>query len=145
MLIKHLFESSSLKLYRATTEQSRYPGKFWTEFPELANRYAKKTGRTLPRKIETTVVNFSRDDVLDVGNPPEIEKELFIKWFNKYYPDMDIEDAHGPYLYEVLYNGETDFPYPTEIDRQYLKYRGYKAVFFEYEGGEKVNSWFIPN
>jgi|GEM_PF-3808319 len=143
--IYHQIKNNPIQLYRAVTGKiSRYPGKFWTENIQVAKYYSTKTMSKTLRHIEKKILYFEPFEIFDVSLIPIGIDESFNKWFNYNYPDEKINSERGPYLYEVLYNDQTDFIYPTIIDNHYLQEHGYKAVYFEYEGGEKVDTWYIP-
>lgn len=144
-----LTESITRTLYRAKPRTAtRYPGaEYWTEIEELAHRYAKKTKGDKPREVVSATMTFDPNQVLNVTTlDPRTRKALadeFTAWFEENYPDQEIDDDCGPYLWEVFVNGETDFAYPTEVDRRFLKLKGINAVYYETEGGEQVKSWYL--
>ena len=132
-------------LYRATTEKSRYPGKFWTSIKELAARYAGKATGKEQRTVETSVEPPKRAlNVTTLSQADEATRNAlldeFIAWLKTNHPDVDPEDTR---LYDVLSIGESDFAYPTIYDNEYLQGKGYDSVFFAEEGGEPVNTWFV--
>jgi len=132
-------------LYRATTEKSRYPGKFWTNIKTLAERYAGKATGKEQRTVETTVEPPKRAlNVTTLSQADEATRNAqlaeFIAWLKTNYPDVAPEDTR---LYDILAEGESDFAYPTIYDNEYLQSKGYDSVFFAEEGGETVNTWFV--
>lgn len=132
-------------LYRATTEKSRYPGKFWTSIKTLAESYARKATGKEQRTVETTVEPPKRAlNVTTLSQADEATRNAlldeFIAWLKTNHPDVDPEDTR---LYDVLSIGESDFAYPTIYDNEYLQSKGYDSVFFAEEGGEPVNTWFV--
>ena len=136
-------------LYRAVgsavgatkAQAQRYPGTFWSSLKELVTKkYAKVTRRIKQRtKLPKRTLNVT---ALSTVSPESKAAMLadFRAWMARSFPDVDIEDT---YLYEVLANNESDFVFPTEYDNAYLTRKGYDAVFFEREGGEKVNTWYL--
>jgi hypothetical protein len=132
-------------LYRATTEKSRYPGKFWTSIQELADRYLRKATGKEQRAIESTSELPKRAlNVTTLSQADEATRKAmldeFIAWLKTNYPDVAPEDTR---LYDILAEGESDFAYPTIYDNEYLQSKGYDSVFFAEEGGETVNTWFV--
>ena len=132
-------------LYRATTEKSRYPGKFWTNIKTLAERYAGKATGKEQRTVETTVEPPKRAlNVTTLSQADEATRNAqlaeFIAWLKTNHPDVAPEDTR---LYDILAEGESDFAYPTIYDNEYLQSKGYDSVFFAEEGGETVNTWFV--
>jgi hypothetical protein len=125
----------------AKTQLQRYPGTFWSSLKELVTkRYAKVTRRIKQRtKLPKRTLNIT---TLSKASPESksIMLDDFRAWMARSFPDANIEDT---YLYEVLANNESDFVFPTEYDNAYLTRKGYDAVFFEREGGERVDTWYL--
>jgi len=133
------------RLYRASTAQTKYPGKFWTSLVDYASRYLKKGTDREQRTLEETTEFPTRTlNVTALSQAPQTERDAILadlqSWLNKYAPDTPIEDTQ---LYEVLTGETTDFAYPQRSDVNYLKSKGYDSLFFAKEGGEDVNTWFV--
>lgn len=133
------------RLYRASTAQRKYPGKFWTSIADYAKRYLTKGADKEARVLEETTEFPTRTlNVTALSEAPQAEREAILAdlqaWLNKYAPDTPIEDTQ---LYEVLTGETTDFAYPQRSDVSYLKSKGYDSLFFAKEGGEDVNTWFV--
>jgi hypothetical protein len=133
------------RLYRASTAQRKYPGKFWTSIADYAKRYLTKGADREARVLEETTEFPTRTlNVTALSEAPQAEREAILAdlqaWLNKYAPDTPIEDTQ---LYEVLTGETTDFAYPQRPDVNYLKSKGYDSLFFAKEGGEDVNTWFV--
>lgn len=132
----------AVTVYRGVTKNNlarRYPGTYYTENPELAKRYAKQEG-TVHSKVLNPVKTLVIDDII---YNTKFRKELgveFTRFMNANYPDVDITDTQ---LYDNLTSDITDFSYPTKYDNHFLKNLGYDTVKFTYEGGEKVDSWYV--
>ena len=136
---------SAEKLYRASTAQTKYPGKFWTSLVDYANRYLKKGTDREQRALEETTEFPKRTlNVTTLSEASQAERDAiladFQAWLTKNAPNVPIEDTQ---LYEVLVGDTTDFAYPQRADTAYLKSKGYDSLFFAKEGGEDVNTWFV--
>lgn len=140
MKLKDICEG--ITVYRGVTHKNlpkRYPGTYYTENPDLAKRYAKQEG-TVHTKIIDPVNPLVIDRLLDDA---EFRKDLeanLVAFMRKHHPTVDLEDTQ---LYDNMTSGITDFSYPTIYDNQFLKSMGYDSVKFSYEGGERVDSWYI--
>ena len=64
----------------------------------------------------------------------------FIVFIKQRKLDIDLSDTQ---LHDNLKENYTDFAYPTQINVDFLKSLGYDSVYYSYEGGQRVNSWFI--
>jgi len=133
------------RLYRASTAQTKYPGKFWTSIADYAKRYLTKGADREVRTLEETTEFPTRTlNVTELSAAPQAERDAILAdlqaWLNKYAPDTPIEDTQ---LYEVLTGETTDFAFPQRSDVNYLKSKGYDSLFFAKEGGEDVNTWFV--
>lgn len=139
-----LFEiSNQPTLYRAQTSRTRYPnGEFWSEIRNVAEKYQQKgqKPRELVRSYQFPKKPFNVSASFTGARLDKLQK-AFLAFMRHHYPDVDIKEE--PYMYEVLFNGETDFPYPKIYDVEFLKRLGYDSVYFEIEGGETVKTWFV--
>lgn len=138
--------TESITVYRGTTAKNlprRYPGTFYTTDERLAHRYAKSGGTVKETQLSPKKI-FNVDDV--VGRAPRKAVDslwnAFVSYMEKHHPDVGLEDTQ---LYDNIKHGVTDFSYPTIYDNGFLKSLGYDAVFFSTEGGEKVNSFYVPD
>ena len=142
----------NVTLYRAVPRSgTRYPGQFWTEIESLANAYSRKTKGPSPREVVGKTLFIPSNRVFNESNLSGSEKSYWgdklEKWFEKNFPDEDIDDSYGPYLYDVLFRNETDFAYPSKycFDDRFLIENGFDAVYFDKEGGDVVKSWYFPD
>jgi hypothetical protein len=140
-------------IYRAQGKSGRtwYPGgQFWTNLLEVGKKYLRgDKGKTLLKSQQIPKNPFVIDRVAAMS---EAERKAmlddFNAWLEKNYPEhVGNLEKDGPYLNEVLINGEADFPFPKPADIDYLRSKGYDSVFFSREGvGETAaeeQSWFV--
>jgi len=129
-------------LYRAAGPIQRYPGTFWSSIKDYVTRqYANKGNRVIRKLTDLPERTLNITTLSKVSaEAKQSMMQDFSRWMNNKYPNLPVEDT---YLYEVLVNNESDFPYPTVQDNDYLRSKGYSAVYFEQEGGEKVDTWYI--
>jgi hypothetical protein len=128
-------------LYRAAGRRQTYPGTFWSAIKDYVTKQYLKGTRALRERTDLPKRTLN---ITTLSGLPPISKNAmfadFRAWMFENHPSVAIEDT---YLYEVLVNDESDFIYPTEQDNEYLRDKGYNAVFFEREGGEKVDTWYF--
>lgn len=140
MKLKDICES--ITVYRGVTKNNlpkRYPGTYYTENPDLAKKYAKQEG-TVHTKVIDPVNPLVIDKLIDDEVFRKSIESKFLDFMRRNHPSIDLEDTQ---LYDNLNSGITDFSYPTIYDNQFLKSMGYDSVKFSYEGGERVDSWYI--
>jgi hypothetical protein len=128
-------------LYRAAGRRQKYPGTFWSAIKDYVTKQYLKGTRALRERTDLPKRTLN---ITTLSGLPPISKNAmfadFRMWMSENHPSVAIENT---YLYEVLINDESDFPYPTEQDNEYLRDKGYDAVFFAQEGGEQVDTWYF--
>lgn len=134
-------------LYRAETIRTRYPsGTFWTLDPKIATLYSTKTRRTVPRRIQVyTPHKLHLFDVDAVANKPAVKSKMqssYTEWADRL--ELSSEDREQMYMWDVLWENQSDFIYPTQQDMDFVvDHMGLDGVYYSMEGGELVQTIFL--
>lgn len=137
--------SDGIEVFRGTTSKNlprRYPGTFYTEDELHAKKYAKEGGT-----VRKTIINPKNYLDIEFFNDESFRQKMeeeFEKFIGEVYKSPAFH-ASDTQFYDNIYDGVTDFSYPTDVDNKFLKYLGYDAVYFYQEGGNPVRTWYMPD
>ena len=134
-------------LYRAETFRTRYPsGTFWSLDLNIAKVYSTKTQRPTPRSIQVyaprTLHLFDVDVVSNSTVAKRSMQRSYTRWADAI--GMSILERKQMYMWDVLWDNQSDFVYPTQQDMDFVvNHMGLQGVYYSWEGSDLVQSIFL--